>query len=211
MVHLLAPAAIAGEAVLDQHLLRQHQDEGQRGGGNRSPHAVRGDRQPDTGSGAGRHVEAVVPDTDARQQPQTLAWRTQAARQHPGVHGADGVITLGLRRADVQRGLLHVFPFDGRVVQQLQHLGAGGHPLALPHPHHGPAHCRGVLAARERQDARTGAADHAPPGARFDGCLPHLTAALDQAPAVGLVDAVVHAIGDQIAVAGAQTLQQQGE
>ena len=94
---------------------------------------------------------------------------------------------------------------------EVQQWCAAGHASCFPGPHHGLADGSSLVLRAERQDARSGAADRAPPGSRVQRCLSDLLPPFDQPSAVGLMQAVMHAIGDQIPVARSQTLQQKRE
>jgi hypothetical protein len=134
VVHLLAPSAGAREPVLDEHLLRQHQHEGQRRSGDRTPHAIWRNREQHAGPGAGRDVDAVVTDAETRDQLQPPVRARQRVRRDTHGHGAQGVVPRRLLRSDIDGRLLHVLPLDQGVVQHAQHLGAEDrHTIGLQH------------------------------------------------------------------------------
>ena len=91
---------------------------------------------------------------------------------------------------------------------QIQQGGTAGDTDRFPGSHHGLADARPFLLRAEGQNAWTGSADGAAPGSRLESGLAHLLPSLDQAPPVGLMQPIMHAIGDQIAVACAKALQE---
>ena len=78
-----------------------------------------------------------------------------------------------------------------------------GHAHGLPCLHHGLAHGCTVFLAAKGQNAGAGTADGASPGSGSQGGFLDLLSTLDQSPAVGLMQSVVHPVGDQVSVAGA--------
>ena len=79
-VLLVGPATLAGQPVLFEQASGKGQDEGQIDDGHRPLHRLRGDRQEHPVRGAGRDVDVVVADAEARDQSQALV----ALRASPG-------------------------------------------------------------------------------------------------------------------------------
>ena len=123
MVRFLQPAPAAGELVFEPDLLRQHQHKGQGRGGHRPAHAIRGDGQQQAGPAAGGHVNRVVAHAKTGNQLEPVRPRRQAVWPEPGGHGTNRVIALGVRKRDLA-AILHVFPGDAGLLEQLQDLGA---------------------------------------------------------------------------------------
>lgn len=118
---LLGPASFAREPVLEEELLRQRQHEGDDVGRHRPAHAVRRQCEHHAVRGAGRHVDRVVADAEARHQLQAMIAAREARGVHPFEHGADHVVPRReLGRHDRQPGR-HVRPLDVRMVEQGQH------------------------------------------------------------------------------------------
>ena len=88
---------------------------------------------------------------------------------------------------------------------------ATGDATGLPGQLHGLADLMGPVFRGKSQQARPSPTDHAAPGSSLQSGLPHFAPALDEAPAVGLMNAVVHPGFNEFPIPGPQTPQQQGQ
>ena len=121
----LVPAAGAGEAILDQQLLRQREHVGERGGRHRSAHRVGRVRDQHAPRRHRGQVDRIEAHAVAGDQLDAQVAAADNGGGHPRRRDVEGVVLRGVGRRERVRDRRQVIPFDARgAVEHAQRRGA---------------------------------------------------------------------------------------